>query len=202
LSALKQQIESLRHDDADPRMRAEALRFVIHFVGDLHQPLHCASNNDLGGICLPVDFFGAAPVEENLQYESYAPNLHAIWESNLIERLKGMASTVEWATSLDHQFSSQVGGWKNQGINLEDWAWESHELADAVAYGKLPVGVPDEWPPVEVTSCADDDHVSTRLLKLHEEVTQRYADVVSPTINEQIAKAGVRLAMILNQIWP
>jgi hypothetical protein len=56
--------------------------------------------------------------------------------------------------------------------------------------------------PVEVKSCADDDHVSTRLLKLDEHVTQPYVDAVAPTINEQIAKAGVRLAMVLNQIWP
>jgi hypothetical protein len=51
-------------------------------------------------------------------------------------------------------------------------------------------------------SCADDDHVSTRLLKLHEQVLQPYVDAVAPTISEQIAKAGIRLAMVLNQIWP
>ena len=30
-------------------VRADALRFLIHFVGDLHQPLHCADNDDRGG---------------------------------------------------------------------------------------------------------------------------------------------------------
>ena len=48
----------------------------------------------------------------------------------------------------------------------------------------------------------DDNHVSTRLLKLHEQVSQPYVDAVAPTIRQQIAKAGVRLAMVLNQIWP
>ncbi len=40
------------------------------------------------------------------------------------------------------------------------------------------------------------------MLKLHEQVSQPYMDAVAPTINEQIAKAGARLAMVLNQIWP
>jgi len=53
-----------------------------------------------------------------------------------------------------------------------------------------------------IKSCADDNHVSTRLLKLDEHVSQAYVDAVAPTIKEQLAKAGLRLAMILNQIWP
>ena len=84
---------------------------------------------------------------------------------------------------------------------MESWAWESHELADSVVYAKLPVAIPVEKPEV-VKSCVDDNHVSTRMLKLHEQVSQPYVDAVAPTINEQIAKAGVRLAMVLNQIWP
>ncbi len=57
-SALQHQLEFLRSDGVDARVRADALRFIIHFVGDLHQPLHCVSNNDLGGNCVPISFFG------------------------------------------------------------------------------------------------------------------------------------------------
>ena len=84
---------------------------------------------------------------------------------------------------------------------MEDWAWESHELADSVVYARLPVAVPVEKP-VMVRGCSDDDHVSTRMLNLHEHVAQPYVDAVAPILNRQIAKAGVRLAMVLNQIWP
>jgi hypothetical protein len=56
--------------------------------------------------------------------------------------------------------------------------------------------------PEVVKSCVDDIHISTRMLKLHEQVSQPYMEAVAPTVNEQIAKAGVRLAMVLNQIWP
>lgn len=200
-SAIEHQMELLRRDDADARKRADALRFVIHFVGDLHQPLHCVSNNDLGGNCIPVEFFGNPPVEKNPQYESYAPNLHGIWDSAIIQRLKGTESVAQWAAALDQQFSAHAGRWEKQGVNVEAWAWESHELADSVVYAKLPVAIPVEEPQ-PVRGCSDDNHVSTRLLKLHEQVSQRYFDAVAPTVNEQIAKAGIRLAMILNQIWP
>ena len=200
-SALVQQIGLLRSDSTDPKLRADALRFVIHFVGDLHQPLHCVSNNDEGGNCVPVNFFGSAPVEKNPQFESYSPNLHAIWDYAIIGRIKGEETVEQWAASVDRQFSAQDSAWERAGINVNDWAWETHELADTVAYAKLPAAIPVE-PPVPIKSCADDNHVSTRMLKLDEHISQPYVDAVAPTIDEQIAKAGVRLAMILNEIWP
>jgi len=200
-SAIENQIALLRNDGNSPQVRADALRFIIHFVGDLHQPLHCVSNNDMGGNCVPIDFFGNTPVEKNPEYESYTPNLHAIWDSAIIQRMKGTETVAEWANSLDQQFSSQAGGWQKRGISFENWAWEGQGLADSVVYAKLPVAIPVEKPEV-VKSCVDDNHVSTRMLKLHEQVSQAYVEAAAPTINEQIAKAGIRLAMVLNQIWP
>ena len=200
-SAIQHQLELLRSDSTDPRSRADALRFIIHFVGDMHQPLHDVTNNDLGGNCVPVDFFGDVPVERNPQTESYAPNLHAIWDSGIVLRVKGTQPVTQWADSLDGQFASRDKAWEQEGINLDAWAWEGHELADSVVYGDLPVPIPVEKP-VPVHACSDADHASTRFLKLHEQISQPYVDAVGSTINEQIAKAGVRLAMILNQVWP
>ncbi len=200
-SALAQQISLLRNDNTDPRVRADALRFVIHFVGDMHQPLHAVSNNDEGGNCVPINFFGSAPVEKNPEYETYSPNLHALWDYGIIVHIKGEESVEQWAASLDQQFSAQEPAWEKAGVNVDDWVWETHELADSVAYGKLPVAIPVEAP-ITMHSCADDNHVSTRLLKLDEHLSQAYVDAVAPTIDEQIAKAGIRLAMVLNQIWP
>ena len=199
--ALNHQIDLLRSDSTDARVRADALRFIIHFVGDLHMPLHDVSNNDEGGNCVPINFFGNPPVEKNPQYETYAPNLHAIWDYAIIQRMKGQEPVAQWAASLDQQFSLQDAAWVKAGVNVEDWAWEGHELADTVVYAKLPVAIPVEKT-AAVKSCSDDNHVSTRLLKLNEQVSQQYVDAVAPTINEQIAKAGVRLAMVLNSIWP
>ena len=53
-----------------------------------------------------------------------------------------------------------------------------------------------------MNSCADADEISERMLKLREKVGPEYQTFVSRTIEEQLAKAGFRLAMILNQIWP
>jgi len=200
-SAIERQVELLRSTETDARVRADALRFIIHFVGDLHQPLHCVSNNDLGGNCVPIDFFGNVPVEKNPEHESYAPNLHAIWDFGIIQHLKGTETVAQWAAALDRQFRSQVGAWQGEGINVENWAWEGHDLADSVVYAKLPVAIPVEKPEV-VKGCNDDNHVSARMLKLHEQVSQNYVDAVAPTVDQQVAKAGVRLAMVLNQIWP
>ena len=200
-SAIEHQVAVLRSRSSDAQTRADALRFLIHLVGDFHQPLHCVTNNDLGGNCVPVDFFGNSPVERNLQAESYSPNLHGIWDSSIIYRVKGTQSVGQWSAKLNRQFSSQAKSWEQAGVHLDDWAWEGHELGESVVYAKLPVTIPVEKP-LPIRGCYEDNHVSTRMLNLHEQVSQKYVDAVAPTINEQIAKAGIRLAMILNQIWP
>jgi len=118
-SAIHQQLELLRNPSTDPRVRADALRFVIHLVGDLHQPLHCATNNDEGGNCVPVVFFGTVPTMTNPTSESYQPNLHAIWDTGIIQQMKRSTPVDSWAASLDRQFSSQLSAWEKEGINLE-----------------------------------------------------------------------------------
>jgi hypothetical protein len=120
--ALVHQIGLLRSDCTDPKVRADALRFVIHFVGDLHQPLQFVSNNDEGGNCVSVNFFGIAPVEKNWQFESYSPNLHAIWDYAIIGRIKGEETVEQRAASVDGQFSAQDSVWERAGINVDEWA--------------------------------------------------------------------------------
>src|SRR5580693_6933733 len=55
--AISEQLAILKDARADAGKRAEALRYVIHFVGDLHQPLHTITNADEGGNCVPVKYF-------------------------------------------------------------------------------------------------------------------------------------------------
>jgi len=212
ISALTAQVRVLRDPKASAEERADALRFVIHLVGDIHQPLHDTTNDDMGGNCVPVTFFGAAPQERNLLRETYSPNLHGVWDEGIIEHFappedaqaptpEQVAAEIGEADTIDRDFRAQFSSWQPGPIDFAAWAWESHELAEKFAYGKLPHAIAIEKPrPVE--SCADDDHISTRMLKLDERLGDDYEHATAPVAKEQLAKAGLRLAALLNSIWP
>jgi S1/P1 Nuclease len=74
-------------------------------------------------------------------------------------------------------------------------------VAEDVVYGNLPTKVAIEKPR-QVNTCADDDHVSTRMLKLHEQLGDDYQKAAEGVIQERLAKAGIRLAAVLNAMWP
>lgn len=143
-SALARQIDVLRSRNGSRADRADALRFVIHLVADLHQPLHCVTNNDLGGNCVPVKYFREAPIENRA--DIYSPNLHGIWDYNLIAEYIRWITVPQWASSLDQKYRAQEESWENAGVHLDDWAWSSHHLAVSAAYGQLPVAIPPRDP--------------------------------------------------------
>jgi hypothetical protein len=198
--AITDQIAILR-SPGDPLKTADALRFLIHFVGDLHQPLHAITNNDQGGNCVPVAYFDALPQIRNPQTESYAPNLHGVWDTNILATMTTGKTSEQVTSELDQSFRSKIVRWKKASADVTAWAWESYHLAKKRAYGKLPVRIPVESPE-PVMSCADDNHVSTRMLKLDERLGQRYQNMAAPIVRERLAQAGARLAMLLNQLWP
>lgn len=90
--------------------------------------------------------------------------------------------------------------WRREPVDLHAWAWESHQRAVSDAYGRLATRVAVEMP-VAVRECSDDDRVSDRLAKLHESIQAPYITAVTPVVREQLAKAGTRLAILLNQLW-
>ena len=200
-SAIRDELTVLGSKYADTRERADALRFLIHFVGDIHQPLHAVSNNDLGGNCVPVAFFDQAPQLRNPQSESYSPNLHAVWDTNILEQATMGQTSEQVASELDQSFQKKIAAWQKAPANVDTWAWESHELAQKDAYGKLSARIPTEAPRV-VSSCADDNHIAARMLKLDERIADRYQTTSTPIVQERLAQAGARLALVLNQLWP
>jgi hypothetical protein len=184
----------LKDRNADPHKRADAVRYLIHFVGDLHMPLHATTNNDEGGNCDPVRYFRRLPQEHR---NSFTPNLHSLWDSAILERDMEGADPSEYADSLVELFASDFSKWQSAGIHVDDWAWESHDLAESVVYGALTPKVPVE-PPVAVHSCTDANNIGERMMQLHLYVGQSYQEAAAPVIQKQLALAGVRLAMILN----
>ena len=199
--AIKDQLVILRSPEADPQKRGDALRFLIHFVGDVHQPLHAITNNDEGGNCVPVAFFDAQPQLRNPKTESYAPNLHAVWDTNILGRATMGKTVGQVADDLDQSFQSKISRWQKGPPNIDAWAWESYQLAMQKSYGKLPAPDPVESPQ-RVTSCAGDNHVSARMLKLNEQLQDAYQNMAVPIVRVRLAQGGARLALLLNQLWP
>ena len=199
-SAIDVQMAILRNSNASAQARADALRYIIHFFGDLHQPLHATSNNDLGGNCVPVSFFGAAPQEKNVAKESYAPNLHGIWDTDILERFADGKTPQQFADEMSIRFKARIPAWLRERVDVVAWAWESHQVAEESVYGALPRKVAIETP-LEVNACSDAEHISTRMLNLHEQIGADYQAAAESVIQEQLTKAGIRLAAALNAVW-
>jgi hypothetical protein len=89
-AALDAQIKILKDTHADAKDRAAAVRYIIHFAGDIHQPLHCTSNGDRGGNCVPVTYFKIKPKPNTgttNDPDDYSPNLHGIWDTQILEKV-------------------------------------------------------------------------------------------------------------------
>jgi hypothetical protein len=102
--------------------RREALLFLVHFVGDMHQPLHCANNHDRGGNDVTV------------KVGSASMNLHHLWDSALLDR---MPAEDQLFVSLSHAITPEEKADWARGT-VEEWAGESFDLARKVVYGDLP----------------------------------------------------------------
>jgi hypothetical protein len=148
----------------NPEQRRDALMFIVHFVGDMHQPLHCADNQDKGGNDVNTQFFGK-PM-----------NLHSMWDSALLVRMGD-------EDKLFAEFSRDMTPKRKKNWakgTVEDWAEESHKAAQKTVYGKLP-----KVPKGTAAPIAD-----------------AYERAADPLIKQQIEKAGIRLAHVLNTLLP
>ena len=96
--------------------RRTALYFLIHLVGDLHQPLHVGRDEDAGGNKIVVYWFDRKT------------NLHSLWDNMLIEYQQ--YSYTEYANLLNTREPDQVKTW--QASPLEDWFYESHVISDSI----------------------------------------------------------------------
>jgi hypothetical protein len=150
--------ELRNHEDA-----AVALAYIIHLVGDVHQPLHAFDDNDRGANC----------VETRLPHSRRKVSLHADWDTALLPP----GNAVVLARSLDDTYSRHLA---LGSTSPDDWAWESHILAEQYAYG-----------PLHLSSGCDPAPV---------ELSPAYVERAQPVIDRQLVLAGERLARLLNQI--
>ncbi len=162
----------------------DALRFLVHFVADIHQPLHAVSNADLGGNCERLD-----PAVGKAQ------NLHALWDGEIVNAINSNDKALASAIESDVQAMPAAERREAEGGDSGDWTWASHELAARYIYQRLQIPAePVEFP----ASCKDAPEAITGNA-LH--VNSAYIDEMKPVVRSQIAKAGLRLARILNEAF-
>jgi len=175
LWALDQATEILRSKNAEPKARAEALAQIMHIVGDIHQPLHTATRNDRGGNDVPIAPFTA---------DGLGPaNLHAFWdaayrydasEGQITEHrvTAGQVLALRAGASKDNLASASQHPWRQ-------WAYETHMIACESA-----------WPKEELAGNKKE------ALQLTPEFIHASHEIALA----QVAKAGERLAALLNEL--
>lgn len=104
--------------------RRVALQFLLHLIGDLHQPLHACSDHDHGGNQTHVIAAGER-----------AGSLHAYWDVEFVRRLGDDPDQVAQAL-IARIRPNEIADWSRG--RPADWALEAHEVARSVAYGRLP----------------------------------------------------------------
>ena len=161
VAQINHDVAVLRDPKAQHAAKLESLRFLIHFVGDLHQPLHAADRHDKGGNSLTVFLNGKRT------------NLHRVWDEDLVRALGPDPAMV--AGSIETDLTPDAKAKLARGTPV-DWANESFGLASKEIYARIP------------------SRGSVRL-------PRDYASREKQAVRLQLARAGIRLAMLLNQIY-
>ncbi|PWA79333.1 endonuclease 4 [Artemisia annua] len=151
----------------------EALMFLSHYIGDVHQPLHVSFTTDEGGNTITVRWY------------KRKTNLHHVWDSDIIESamktfydkdLNVMISAIE--KNMTTTWSNDISSWANctsaEEVCPDPWASESIKCSCNYAYRNATPG-----------STLGDEYFLSRL----------------PIVEMRLAQGGVRLAATLNQIF-
>jgi len=183
VTALQDQLNILK-TSTDDNARAQALRFIIHFVGDIHQPLHCATrvssankDGDRGGNLVSIKVPGANGALKTT-------NLHSYWDGGLSTfpptganfappSLSKVAAAATQAVSGNPDTAPGLN--LNDPTNFQSWADESFALAKDTAYKGIKNG---------------------------SKPNSAYRTNGAKVARQRVAWGGYRLAALLNSIWP
>jgi hypothetical protein len=183
VTALEENVNILK-TSTDDNARAQALRFIIHFVGDIHQPLHCASRVSTA---LPTGDRGGNSVNLKIRQPNGTlknTNLHSYWDGGigtfprtgpnfapppLSQIPRPVATIIRTYRATDPALNL------NNPTDFAGWAEESHQLAKDVAYR----GIRNNGTP-----------------------TSAYNRTATRVVRKRVAWGGYRLAALLNSIWP
>jgi hypothetical protein len=153
-----------------PAERLLALKFLIHFIGDLHQPLHAADHDDRGGNCI-----GLSPAADRRD-PARAPNLHAYWDVGVVDA-QG-TSAEQFADKLDAGVTVALMNEWTTGTT-RSWAMETFAIARRTVYS-LP----------SRPTCLSGGSVM---------LSADYQTEAKKVAATQLLKAAIRMAGILNR---
>ncbi len=159
--------------------RVEALKFLIHFLADLHQPLHSGFLEDRGGNDEPVIYRGEVI------------NLHRYWDHDIFADRQAGFDSRELAAVLRFQYGQHDRrAWAMS--SPREWVVEARELIFSGLYPRRRSGVLSAVPPTEVPQ-----EVAEPIAVMDDS----YRRVWQPVAELQLARAGARLAATLNAIF-
>ncbi len=158
IAALEAKLAILADRKRSKEERGDALRFVVHFVGDMHQPLHAGERADKGGN------------DVKLSYEGRQTNLHALWDSGLLNAT--LESEEAFVSAITERLENRGDLAIVTSGSITDWAIESHDVARDVVYAFLPASLA---------------------------VDHSYLTAVRPVLEDRLLRGGVRLAALLNR---
>jgi hypothetical protein len=177
ITYMEQRVSDTKLDRAD---RATALKYLVHFIGDLHQPFHALGvgrgGNDVevrlfgNASCGPSTSSGPPRAESRGGNDPNRPplpcNLHSVWDSRLIAR----RDTADPAYVAALEALIRQKGWFQQPVGTpRDWAEQSWALGKAA------------------------------LVKKDTNIDEAYYNKHITVIDERLALAGVRLSAVLNR---
>jgi len=161
-----------------------ALMFTIHFIGDIHQPLHVGFTSDEGGNTIKGTFEG-----------TYGRKLHQVWDEDMIEKRINDDYQGDNSTYLQYfmdrmqsgDWASQVSGWQ---ACPEDDPSDIHACSQS-------------WASQSVTYACSTAYVDQTGAKIEDDfdLENPYYEFAYPVAELQIARGGVRLANVVNAIF-
>jgi hypothetical protein len=176
--AINGDLAALSRTDAPAPDRLAALKFLGHWVGDVHQPLHVSFKDDRGG-------------NEIRAQGLCSDTLHVVWDTCLLERTLGQDIRALAAELRARVTDAERAAWT--GTGAKDWANESFAIATSAAVRycvKTEMGC---WYEADHATLAPDE--PTKVVT----VDEAYLATHLPTITQRLTQAGIRLGHLLNQ---
>jgi S1/P1 Nuclease len=170
LTAILNDSKILGSKDEKPKDRLVALKFLGHWVGDIHQPLHVSFADDRGGNNIHV---------EGECGSGTRANLHASWDTCLVEDAVGTDIQQAASDLIDGITPQMITQW--QASEPRDWANESFAITEAAT-----------------TQYCAKHAASCDMPGGDVQITQQYLNANEPVVKTQLQKAGVRLARLLD----